>query len=124
MGESSSREDLRGESCAKDRRQYADHYVTTNLMSLSTYEDAVLELDTADFQRLEELGNRFSIRLRVERSSRRRVLCGGEEGDVRGRRVDDEVTSRHSERLVSLVRVRYLRFSPLYQLASRLDVVP
>lgn len=49
-----------------------------------TYEDAILELHASDFQRLEELWNSLSVRLRIYSRTRRRDLCRCEVGDVNG----------------------------------------
>lgn len=52
------------------------------------YPDAIVELDSADLERLEEGGNGLPIRLRVESSTSRRVLSRHEVKNVWCRRVD------------------------------------
>ncbi len=58
-------------------------------MDAQTHEDAVLELDSTDPQRLEERGYRLPIWLRVERGPSRRVLPRNEVGDIGGGCVEE-----------------------------------
>ena len=59
------------------------------MKSCATHEDTIMKFHTANLDRLEELRYRLSIWLWVKCSARRRKLCWGEVGDVRGRNVWD-----------------------------------
>ena len=48
-----------------------------------TYKDSVLQLQSPNLDWLEDGGNLLPIRLRIDSSSGRRVLCRREVGDVR-----------------------------------------
>ena len=54
-----------------------------------THPDAVLELDAADLDRLEERGKGLSIGLRIKRGTRGRILARDVVRNVRCGRVDE-----------------------------------